>query len=145
MSKGLEVTPLVLARVHRPKGLRPGEMIIGHRNQHQLRTKIREMSNRGLLAGAYPMVVDKSSGAAYVLIVRTTKRLRGRRMWPWYTGSAVIGVGVLSGLCWALWSIVPVLARLALPTMAAAGLLWLLTRSNHSGACSGLHCSGCKG
>jgi hypothetical protein len=63
-----------------------------------------------------------------------------RRMWV-----GVGGVSTFAVLSAMVWHARYVLGTIALVVAGVALLYWLATRLNHSGACAGLHCSGCKG
>lgn len=108
-----------------------------HVNRHVLNAWLYDACRRGEVEAAGKMIIERT-GAASVMIRRIRKP---RSHAPWY---AVIGLGLLAysaALGFFLWTY-----RVELLT--AAGVLlaawFLISRLNHSGACPGLHCAGCR-
>lgn len=77
--------------------------------------------------------------------LRTAREVRNRAVLK-AAGWAVMALGGAGSLLAAAWQ-----ARVVLTYLGAGAVLtflslaWLLTRGNHSGACPGLHCPGCRG
>lgn len=137
---GQELSPWERARAEivarRP--LLPGEVLIFNANPHELRSRMRVAVRRGEWACISP-VVEVKRGGAYI-VVHILKH--PRRVWPWWMAGSTVVFGWLVVAGFLFWHY-----RWQIFTITSAVLLagWMFTRINHRGACSGLHCSGCRG
>jgi hypothetical protein len=108
--------------------------------EHHLRAKVGEMKRRGEIDPRPHSIYYRREGdeiVAYVLRMKPPPK-RMPRVVAWLV---TIGVSVF-GVAWLLWESRYVILALL---FAAAGIWWAATRATHSGACPGLHCSGCRG
>lgn len=134
-------TQMLVAEITgRNGGLLPGEELWHNSNamhRQEWLARIREAERRGEIR-LLSKIVEKKY-AMYVVVVRLKPR---PKRWPWYAAGAAVALGYV--VSWALW--LNEYGRQTLLILGAgAASWWLLTRINHSGACPGLHCAGCRG
>lgn len=143
MNNSLDRNPwtqaLVAELTGRNGGLLPGEELWHSGsilNIYQFRAVILETTRRGEIMPITPIIEKRSE--AYCVVIRLK---HPRKMWPLWMAAivSVLGFSLVAGLwLWQYrWPILMITGTTVLTLMA-------LNRVSHSGACSGLHCSGCR-
>jgi hypothetical protein len=123
----------------RPANIETWKEHAGNRNKLAARVALAE--KRGQVRRLGNIELNRQHAAAVVVI-----RLKPEpKRWPARLAVAVVMLALVAGISYALYSIADLIV-LAFGVLCAVALLfWLLTRISHSGGCTGLHCSGCKG
>lgn len=117
----------------------PGHRLVEHPNRHELNARLMREVRRGEIERTDVYHVADNGAAAIVV-----KPLREPRSHvPWYIGGAALGLGALVGVGVLLYQTRYVWMALAGVALLVVGALRLL--GNHGGACTGLHCAGCRG
>jgi hypothetical protein len=71
--------------------------------------------------------------------------VRRRRIWPWFLGTAIIGIAVIFGLGVAAFTVSGEVGSGPLLAMLIVGFVILMRLSFRTKRkCGGLHCSGCR-
>lgn len=142
MSNEVEMNPwnqaLAAQLTGRNGGLLPGEELWCNHNKmniHHFRATVSEATKRGEILPVTP-VIEKKYGA-YCVVIRLK---HPRKVWPWWMAGTAVALGwvVITG-AW-LWNNRGPIAVVG--GLALLAVIW--NRVHHSGACSGLHCAGCR-
>jgi len=109
------------------------------RSRHLLRLRFRQACERGEVEAASGWRTAPNGAAAVVV-----KRLRQPRSpVPLYIAGAATAMSTVVGAGIMLWQSRYIWLALAGVALLTVGIVRLL--GNHSGACVGLHCAGCRG
>lgn len=116
---------------------------VPHAGRQRLGAELRAMAERGEIASAFDLHQDPKTREWVVSIVRI-REPRDRTPWHVAGAAAALGAVVTVGamLYHARWVIFGTVCSLAALSLIIA---FVLSRGGHSGACVGLHCSGCRG
>lgn len=127
----------------RPNGLDVGMEIWRHHNPHMLRARFNQAQRRGEIAPVTSIGVKVNRYGQHGIVVKRIKPERPRWALPLAAASAAIGA--VGGVAWMLYEIRWLVFNGTLTVLALTTIWWVITRVNHSGACPGLHCPGCRG
>jgi hypothetical protein len=120
---------------------RPGKRLQTYsaplRYRQQLYAELAAMSRRGEIANA----VGWEEGGMVCVQVERIRDTRSRT--PWYIAAVTTALGVVVGVGVLLYQSRYVLMAAAGVALLVLGAIRLL--GGHSGACMGIHCSGCSG
>jgi len=113
------------------------------RNRNMLAARFASARDKGYVAPQPVTPIKFTRSGQYAMVVKVLRDPPSPV--PWYVGAVVASIGASAGIALAAYHARFVLLGMAGGIIGVPVLWWLITRLWHSGACPGLHCSGCRG